>query len=418
MSLNSKLRVDLIVPLQQHSYRTAKGLIIYNNLNHYYTSVYNNGKGLYRLLNVILPSGIKKRMHAKNDTLLTPYVKCFSHVIGLAFLFVLRVPLFSKVYHLLREVLVNRCGYLSAKDSCKYGSHIIWSYDTMALSAFKYGKPRGATCVLEMASTSVYTIKEIVESEYSKQLPFSDTLERHRRLYPEKKCEMLSAEFQLADFIVVASSFVRECLIKEGYASNKIRLIPLGIDIDKFVPKKAYNLYGTLRFLFVGRLESAKGIDYIFEVFKQLQNEDIELICVGEVFGDVTRYLNYSPNIRLLGQKRPDEMPEVYRQADIYILPSLWEGFSFSLLEAMASGLPVISTKYSFGPDIVENFKQGFIIEPRDIDDVKRKVVWFINNRDKLKTMGQAARLKISGVSWQSYYNGVNSLVDEINNHN
>ena len=109
-------------------------------------------------------------------------------------------------------------------------------------------------------------------------------------------------------------------------------------------------------------------------------------------------------------------MPEIYRQADVYIQPSLWEGFSLSLLEGMASGLPVIATKYSCAPDVVTDYEEGFVIEPRNIEDFKSKVLWFTEHRNLIQIMGQKARKKAQNISWEKYYDGINSLVNEIRN--
>lgn len=412
-------KASIIAPLQQHSYKTARGLILGGLIDRYYTSVYYKQVGIYRLLNLILPGDIKKRMHVKCDEVVSPFVKKYEEFLGFVFLYALRSSFMQKFYPAIRTKLVNSCGNLAAKDCIKRQVGIVWSYDTMARSAFSliHRKDPNAICILDMASTSVTAIKKVVEEEYAEKCPFYETFERHLRLYPEKKCLAFRQELQNADYVVVASNYVRNCLLDDGIQPDRIKYLPLGIDASTFTPKnEVYLPNGKLKFLFVGRMEGAKGIYYIIEAFRQMQDLSVELIAVGENFGLQDMFTTYTSNIKVLGEKRRDEMSNVYKNADVYILPSLWEGFSFSLLEALASGMPVIASKNSCAPEIVEEYKEGFVIEPRNIKEIKDKVKWFLDNKDKIKDMGKAARAKAETYSWDFYSQNVVKIINEIQN--
>ena len=107
-------------------------------------------------------------------------------------------------------------------------------------------------------------------------------------------------------------------------------------------------------------------------------------------------------------------MPLIYKQADVFILSSLWEGSSLSLLEAMASGMPVIASKYSCAPEVVEEGVEGFVIEPRDIESMKSNIKWFISHRDSISEMGMLARKKAEAYSWANYEIKIKKVINEI----
>ena len=169
-----------------------------------------------------------------------------------------------------------------------------------------------------------------------------------------------------------------------------------------------------IKFLFVGRVEAAKGIYYILEAFRQLQNLNIELIVVGDVLNQREELEAYTSNARFLGLKRRDEMPEYYKEADVFILSSLWEGSSLSMLEALATGLPVIASKYSCAPEVVTEYEEGFVIEPRDIEQLKDRIRWFYNNADKIPEMSVAARKTAENYTWIQYGEKISKIVNSL----
>ena len=122
----------------------------------------------------------------------------------------------------------------------------------------------------------------------------------------------------------------------------------------------------------------------------------------------------YTSNARFLGLKRRDEMPEYYKEADVFILSSLWEGSSLSMLEALAAGLPVIASKYSCAPEVVTDFKEGFVIEPRDIDQMKDRIKWFYENSEKIPQMSISAREIAEKYTWDQYGENISEIIKGI----
>ena len=366
-------KVSIAVPFQQHSFRAARGFIESEMMNLYCTSVYNDNKGIYKVLARILPKDLVLRMQGRNDMQITPYVQKFAEFYGLLYLGACRIPRLRKYTPFIRKILFRKFGTSAARACIKNGTEVVVAYDTQAYDLFQelIRKDSHIIKVLDMASTSALKIREIVDAEMAKGYPFSESLERHNLAYSNKKCIVYRQEIELADYLLVPSGFVKDSLRDLGIPKNRIIYLPHGVDIEMFTPSyKEYIPGKTLKFLFVGRVEAAKGIYYILEAFKQLQDLNIELIVVGDIMNQREKLEAYTSNVRFLGLKRRDEMPEYYKEADVFILSSLWEGSSLSMLEALAAGLPVIASKYSCAPEIIKEYVDGFVIEPRNVEQI------------------------------------------------
>lgn len=409
-----KKNVSIAVPFQQHSFRAARGLINNNMLHSYYTSVYNDNRGIYRILRYVLPQGLVIRMQGRNDEIISPYVHKYAEFFGLLYLAACRIPKLRKLTPSIRKALFANFGKKSAKACIKSGTDVVVAYDTQAYDLFKelVDCRSNIIKVLDMASTSALKIRQIVDEEMAKGYPFSESLERHHRAYSEEKCIAYKQEMKLADYFLVPSGFVKDSLCEQGIPDEKIIYLSHGVDIDMFTPTyKKYIPGKKIKFLFVGRVEAAKGIYYILEAFKGLQDLNAELIVVGDVMNQRKQLESYTPNVRFLGLKRRDEMPELYKEADVFILSSLWEGSSLSMLEALATGLPVIASKYSCAPEVVTDYNEGFVVEPKDIDQLKDKIRWFCDNSNKIPEMSEKARQTAERFTWTQYGENISSII-------
>ncbi len=410
-------KVSIAVPFQQHSFRAARGFIESEMMNLYCTSVYNDNKGIYKVLARILPKDLVLRMQGRNDMQITPYVQKFAEFYGLLYLGACRIPRLRKYTPFIRKILFRKFGTSAARACIKNGTEVVVAYDTQAYDLFQelIRKDSHIIKVLDMASTSALKIREIVDAEMAKGYPFSESLERHNLAYSNKKCIVYRQEIELADYLLVPSGFVKDSLRDLGIPKNRIIYLPHGVDIEMFTPSyKEYIPGKTLKFLFVGRVEAAKGIYYILEAFKQLQDLNIELIVVGDIMNQREKLEAYTSNVRFLGLKRRDEMPEYYKEADVFILSSLWEGSSLSMLEALAAGLPVIASKYSCAPEIIKEYVDGFVIEPRNVEQIKEKIRWYCKHAEEIPEMSRNARKTAEKYTWIKYGENISKIVAQM----
>lgn len=412
-----KKKVSIAIALQQHSYKTAEVLKKNNFLNKYYTTVYyDRNSFLYKALEKFLNYDLKIRMKNRFNQKFQGNVSKYFEFIGLIYLFLIRIDTKNYILPLARRILNYFFGKKVSKAIIKDKTDILIMYDTLAYDCFKSlnKKKSKVIKVLDMASISASTIRDIVLKELSSDDIFKESLEIKIREYSKNLCNIYDKEIFLADYILVACKFSKNAIVNLGVNEKKIIYLPLGVDIGNFKIKQYYNTNKKLKFLFVGRVEAAKGIYYLLEAFNNLEDYNVELIVVGKIGCNDKLLSRYNKNIKFLGIKRKEEMPDIYKDCDVYILSSLWEGFSLSLFEALSSGLPVIASKNSCALDLITDYKEGFVIDPTNISELTNKMLWFCENRDKLSYMGKNAHELAKKYSWNEYSYNLTRIINKL----
>jgi starch synthase len=196
----------------------------------------------------------------------------------------------------------------------------------------------------------------------------------------------------IAHFIAITEK-AKEALIAEGVGSNRITVIPAGIDCETF--KHASRNIGllekfglskdTTKILFVGRFVPEKGIFDLLNAFSMLltKEQKLELLIVGSGTTEMTIEINrlistlkIRRQVKFLGSIKYADMPQIHNLADIFCLPSTetktWaEQFGYSLVEAMACGKPAVSTWTGSIPEIVKNRETGILVKPNNPIELK-----------------------------------------------
>ncbi|MBE9503576.1 MAG: glycosyltransferase family 4 protein [Proteobacteria bacterium] len=183
-----------------------------------------------------------------------------------------------------------------------------------------------------------------------------------------------------------------------------IDVIYNGIDIDEFKPdEKKQKKHPTI--LTVTRLISRKCIDFLLKAMPSIISHipDIKLIIAGEgnMENDLRRLaddLGIGNQVEFRGYVKHELLPALYREADVFVLPSLWEGMSNTVLEAMASGLPVIVTETGGTAELVRD--NGIIIPKQNSNAISETIITLFAKPDKLKEMGARSRTIAMDFSW------------------
>ena len=117
--------------------------------------------------------------------------------------------------------------------------------------------------------------------------------------------------------------------------------------------------------------------------------------------------------MRHLSHRPRNDLPKVYAGADVYVLPSLFEGFLVTALEAMACGLPVIVSEHTFAHDVIEDGVNGYVIPIRDKEAIAERLRHLHSNPRLREEMGQAARRTAERFTWRRYGERIASAVSE-----
>ena len=223
----------------------------------------------------------------------------------------------------------------------------------------------------------------------------------------KKTIEREIKEYHASDLISVPSSFVYKSFLKNGIDQKKLFLNPYGVNLKRFYPLSKIN-DGNFNVLYIGALSIRKGIFYLLEAFKKLKFKNKKLILIGPIDSNIkVKVLKYlSDEIKYLSVIENTKLNKYYSIADVMVQPSIEEGLSLVMAEALACGCPVIATENTGAEDLFTNNKEGFIIKARSIDQILDKMQLLADNKLLQKEMSNHAILntkKIGG--WNDYGN-------------
>ena len=165
-------------------------------------------------------------------------------------------------------------------------------------------------------------------------------------------------------------------------------VIPMGIDTRLFCPGEKQS--GKI-ILFVGRLDEKKGVNYLIDAMRHVQEAKLVIIGDGP---EKQNLMNQAAglNIEFLGAIPHHELPKYFNNADIFVNPSLSEGFGLVCAEALSCGTPVIATDLPAIRDIVQDGVNGLIFEQKNSKMLAEKIIYLLNNPDKMQEMGKNGR--------------------------
>lgn len=216
-------------------------------------------------------------------------------------------------------------------------------------------------------------------------------------------------ECELADSILVGSTFARASFEAEGVSPEKLVVIPYGADATRFCPADLDRQDETpksashdFRVLFVGQLSQRKGLSYLLRAYQAFRGCDTQLTLVGNFRGDPGALAPYRAMFRHIPNVPQDRLADLYREADVFVFPTLVEGLPLVLLEAMATSLPIIATPN--GPaDLVRDGVDGFIVPIRDPEGIAEKLEYLRTHPEERVEMGQNARRRALEFTWSAY---------------
>jgi glycosyltransferase involved in cell wall biosynthesis len=214
---------------------------------------------------------------------------------------------------------------------------------------------------------------------------------------------MIKEIWKKADAVVANSEGLKE-LALETNPQQAISVIHNGIDISEFTPNDRKKTDGYLQLICVSRLIERKGIRYLLQAIGELKHEKIRLTIVGEgnqllELKNLTSKLNIEDKVVFKGYLDHSKLAEAYQQSDIFVLPSLNEGMSNAVLEAMASGLPIITTDTGGTVELLDD--NGLIVGMQDSESIANAIMQLIKDPAKISEMGEKSRTMAETLSWR-----------------
>jgi len=404
-------KVAVFHPGAQHSYETAKGFQKVGMLAWYATELFfRPDTPPYSILR-LLPKGLRDRferqMTKRYDPDLVPHlVRTFPGwecaQIAMYKLGLRKLGKWCNAHG--NKQFARKIGKIAVCD----GVALLWGFDTSSLEAFRIAKNSGIICVLEQTISHSQFWRRTMALEKQRHPEFV----RETDFPPRQFIETEKDEHEFADLVVCGSGFCATTLIENGVPREKVAVVPYGVDIERFHPDSNTSRKKECRLLFVGGLCGRKGAAYLLQMMEKLGEKRINLTVAGRIWLPERVFRRYSRYIRYLGQVPRDKMPSVYRDADVYVFPSLVEGSSLTIYEAMASGLPVVTTPNS--GSVVRDGVDGFVVPAGDLDALCERVELLARDPSLRVDMGKNARQRAAEFTWSKYHERIAGLARQL----
>jgi glycosyltransferase involved in cell wall biosynthesis len=275
----------------------------------------------------------------------------------------------------------------------------IYAYNGAGLELFSFGAERGLKLILDQINPSLYEA-QLVAAESSLWPGWE---KEPAKIHEDEMMDREKAEWSKADLILVNSEFSRTGLVRSGAAPGKIRVVPLAVDTRRFYPPPTPRRPDRIKFLFLGTVGLRKGIQYCLEAFRLLKDSHLTLTVAGGLDGNflAEKLREYSQVCDYLGSIPRPKILDAYHGADVLVFPTISDGFGLVQLEALACGLPVITTPNC--GSLVRDGIDGFVIPIRDVPALAEKIALLAQDSELRTWMSHNARQRALAFDWQTY---------------
>lgn len=384
-------------------------------LAHFYTDAYVGPGSSWHLLAQIAglmpvnlqPSRLRRLLARRANGLPAHKVTAFN-LLGLAYTQALkkaasykeRLRVYLEYGRRFEEQVVRR-GFGWAKA--------VYAFQGAAWRILEAAKRQGLAGILEKFIAPVKIQSLILKEEQTLWPGWEEPLPPEEAL--ARAYEVEQQEWEAADLILCPSEFVRQGMVRQGVPEGKLRLVPYGYEPPTAIPlRRPWDGKRPLRLLFVGAVTLRKGLPYLALALQQLRGLPLEARVVGPVALEEPGRARLAAVARLTGQVPRPEVAGQYQWADVFVFPSLCEGSATVIYEALAAGLPVITTPHA--GSVVRNGEDGFIVPIRDAAALAEKIELLSAEPEMVAWMSQKARQRARDFSLERYGNNLfNTLI-------
>ena len=259
----------------------------------------------------------------------------------------------------------------------------------MSPRIIKYLKIKGCKIILDVPIAPHKYRNEIKDELLTK---FSE--EQNKRIIKnEYYC------FKNVDGIIVPSIFVQSVLLTYGINEEKVEVVPFGVDVDS--EKKTFKIKKGIDYCFAGVLNNRKGIQYLLKAWESGNFIEDRLHLCGKLTPGIKKQIHSMKNKFNIVLPGYIDTYKYFKNCDVYVFPSLMEGSSKSIYEAMNRSLPVICTHES--GSIINDAEEGFLIEKMNTQDILRKMLLFKNEKNLIESMGAKSKTRVLKFTWAFY---------------
>ena len=413
------MKVIVCHPAQQHSYRLAVAAKKCGFLDKYITTVYYRHGSLTEITAKCLKGHFQRKAKSRccydlnNDEVIQ-----FCEGEGLLKLLCMNIPFLRRAYYPIKYHLADRFARKVAAYAVKNQVDAVITYDDTSALLFEILSEKAPNIrrIMDVSAANTLYMRHIYERDIELAPTFADRLKSERAIvWDEDRINRTKHELESTQYFLVPSNFVRRSLQFSGIRSESIFLCPYGVSSNQFTQKHYQKISGRpIRFVYVGGVKELKGIYYLLEAFQKIPQSEANLQVVGKfnkADPDIAPYLEH---VRFLGSVIHEEIEHILHDADVFIMPSLGEGLSLAAMEAAMCGLPLIVTENSGIADLMQDGRQGFVIPIQSAEAIYAAARAFIDDPERIETMGREAHHMAESFDWNSYYERMGKILKKI----
>ncbi len=313
----------------------------------------------------------------------------------------------------------------------------VYAYEDAGAATLSTARRRGLTTFLELPTLHCRTVHRWHLQEAQRNPAYRPMLGGLNE--PAWKLRRKRIELEAADWIVVASTLVRDSCLEAGILPGRLLVIPYGAPVDnppaptvsaQELPAQNPSEQSAAGIspqvgpatasigraaeperrpiaLYVGRLTPAKGIHDLVAAWTTLALPGAELQLAGMCDYPSSWVEALPPSVRWLGSLPQAELAQRYAEARLFVFPSLIDGYSLAVLEAMASGLPVLLSDRCGNRDLIQQGVNGWVVPAADPAALATQLGQVLRDPSLCRRVGEAARASVAGYGWQAYQRNV-----------
>lgn len=281
---------------------------------------------------------------------------------------------------------------------------VFMGYTCGSLEALRWARAQGLVSILDQIDPA--RAEEHIVAEERERWPGWEPAPGR---IPEPYWTRVAAEWEEASVVIVNSEWSRKALLEQGVAGRKIVVVPLAYEPDQTPTWREPSRERPLVVLWLGSVILRKGIPYLLEAARRLKATRVRFLVAGGIGISASAVARAPANVAFLGKVDRARASALYSEADVFVLPTLSDGFAITQVEAMAHGLPVIATPHC--GEVVRDGTDGFLVPVRDPEAIARAVERLDGDRELLREMSRRALERSRDFSLDAFAGRIDAAV-------